>query len=747
MKQKKRLPPLGEIREGARAVFFIKPPLISLKTYLCSLNLKNMSVLETIRKRAKLLVFIIGLSLAIFILEDLFNSSKGCHGGNVNTVAVINGKMIDYTDFSKDVENALDKQKASMGTENLGDSAQTMAIQATFKNMVFNMILGPEYKKLGINVPDSEVTDLMLGPNPAPDIYRLFSDGRGGISKQFQDPRTGGLNMANVLRYVKQMNEQDQARWEMMEDKIKNDDFQQKYFFLLMNGIFIPDAMAKMDNEDATKTYDISYVLKRYTDIPDNSVTVSDQDLKDYYNAHQYEFNQPEESRRVDYVTFTASPTDADMKSIMTTVDTMYANLKREPLKEDSSYIGTTDAVNYDYHYHKAGDLPESIDSIMSHSPIGTVYGPYKEDGKYKIAKLDDIAELPDSIKYSQMFIPAPNNDFDKVKPFADSLKAIATVENFADLAKANSKDPQSADKGGDMGWVGRGKGAEFPPDLEHQVFFGKVGNVIQLKLQQGFLIICVMDQSERHTNYKVAIAMKNIEPSDSTQKAVYAQASDFELKNHTSDLFEKAAGQMNRRVVDMGENETSVAGIQTPKEFLRWAYDNKEGAVSDVISSGDNKYIVAHLMQITKMGTIPLEQVKEQVKEKVLNQKKAEKIMADMKAAVSGGLASVGQKVGSAPANAQGLTFSSYSIPTLGKEDAVIGTMSTMNTGAVSQPIQGDLGVYVIKVDSTYYTNKMDYRVMQMREQEALHNRAPNEAYNALEKKAGFVSHLGRYY
>jgi len=97
--------------------------------------------------------------------------------------------------------------------------------------------------------------------------------------------------------------------------------------------------------------------------------------------------------------------------------------------------------------------------------------------------------------------------------------------------------------------------------------------------------------------------------------------------------------------------------------------------------------------------------------------------------------------------ATAKGLTFESSTIPTLGKEDKVIGTMSALNTGAISQPIQGGLGVYVIKVDSTYYTERTDYRITQMKEQRAMQNNAPNDAYNALVKKAGFVSHFGRYY
>ena len=705
-----------------------------------------MSVLETIRKRAKLLVGIIGASLVIFVLEDALTSGKFFFGGGDNPVAIINGKKIDYSKFNTIAENAVERQKAIEGTESLRDSDQTAAIQAAFKNMVFNQVLAPQYMKLGINVPDSEVTDLMIGSHPAADVYRFFY----GLSKQFFNPQTGGLNMGMVLRYVKNMNEQQQAQWEMLEEKIKNDDLQSKFFYLLMNGIYIPDAIAKMDNEDNTKDYSISYVLKRYADIPDNGITVTDQDISDYYNKHIYEYYNQEESRRVDYVTFAVNPSDSDMTVINREVDTMYNQFKNLKPSEDSGFIVATDAQVFDYQYHKEGDLPAAIDSAMTHTQIGGMYGPYKEDGKYKIAKLLDVADLPDSLRYSRIIIQVQNQaDFDKMKPFADSLKNIATVENFPDLVKANSKDPdpEVTQKAGDMGWIIRGKQNFFPASYERQLFEGKVGNVLELPVSGGYLIVCVMDQSEKHKNYHVGIAMKDIDPSTSTQQKVFAQASDFSGKNHTSDAFEKAAGQMNRRVVDMSENETSLAGIQTPRDFIRWAYNGKEGDVSDVMSVGDNKYIVAHIMRVSKMGTTPLEQVKEEIKLKVAVDKKAEKIMADMKSALSGGLASVAQKVGGKVDTASGLTFNSYSIPSLGKEDAVLGTMSAMNTGAVSQPIQGELGVYVIKVENTYYTNKTDYRLTQMEETRALRNRAPNEAYNALLKKAGFVSHLGKYY
>ena len=51
-----------------------------------------MSALESIRKRAKLLVIIIGASLVIFVLEDALTSGKFFFGGGDNTIALINGK-------------------------------------------------------------------------------------------------------------------------------------------------------------------------------------------------------------------------------------------------------------------------------------------------------------------------------------------------------------------------------------------------------------------------------------------------------------------------------------------------------------------------------------------------------------------------------------------------------------------------------------------------------------------------------
>src|ERR1700744_436864 len=143
-----------------------------------------MSVLESIRKRAKLLVIIIGASLVIFVLEDALTSGRFFFGGGANTIAVVNGQKIDYTKFRPIADEALEKEKASVGAESLRDSDQNIVVQGAFRDMITKMILEPEYMKLGISVPDSELSNMMIGSNPSPEVYRMFSDGRGHIAKQ-----------------------------------------------------------------------------------------------------------------------------------------------------------------------------------------------------------------------------------------------------------------------------------------------------------------------------------------------------------------------------------------------------------------------------------------------------------------------------------------------------------------------------------------------------------------------------------
>src|SRR4029077_20529049 len=102
------------------------------------------------------------------------------------------------------------------------------------------------------------------------------------------------------------------------------------------------------------------------------------------------------------------------------------------------------------------------------------------------------------------------------------------------------------------------------------------------------------------------------------------------------------------------------------------------------------------------------------------------EKLMAEMKSASQGAtnIATVGQKTGIQPATAQRLAFMMYGIPGLGQENALLGVMTTLKLNGISQPIEGEQGVYVIQVDSIYVGGNMDIKAVQQQQVETMRNR-----------------------
>lgn len=84
--------------------------------------------------------------------------------------------------------------------------------------------------------------------------------------------------------------------------------------------------------------------------------------------------------------------------------------------------------------------------------------------------------------------------DKDAAKAKIEQLKAKATKENFAQLAKENSTEPGARDSGGELGWFGRGR---MVKPFEDAVFAQKVGS-IEGPVETDFGFHLIYKQAER---------------------------------------------------------------------------------------------------------------------------------------------------------------------------------------------------------------------------------------------------------
>ncbi len=717
-----------------------------------------MSVLESIRSRTGLLVGLVGLALAIFVLESLLGSGSTLFGSGNTTVGTIAGDKIDYTQYSNKVNEQINMVMQNNPNANVDDAMRSQINDIVWNQFISDKIIKPEYKKVGVSVSEDELYDLMM-VHPHQMVLQQLTDKNTGRVHEVVGTPDGNLDLIKLQQWVNGMNPEAERFWMNLETGIAESRLAEKYGTLIKKGLYVTTAEAKEAYIAQNRTMNVGYVMKRYASVSDSAVKVNDEDIQKYYKDHQYEFKSYETTRSIEYVSFDVVPSEQDMIDLEKDAQRVASEFKTKTAKEDSSYI----AQESEGGQVTISDLNKQTmiirDSSVYTDPAGTVYGPYNEGAYFKIYKLEKIKSIADSARVRHILIglknPRTNQDVPApvAKRTADSLLTLIKEKKvtFDTLVKTISDDLGSVDKGGDYGWFDENKG--FVKEFTNAGLEGTVGNISIVPTQFGFHIIEVLEVSKtKHTAYTVAQIFKLIAPSPETTKEYYKAASDFGGQNNTGELFEKAIEKqkLNKRLAEnVKENDKSLPGLEGAKDLVKWVYAAAKGEVSPQVFEFKDKFVVAHLTGIREKGTLPLDEVKEEVTVKARQAKKAAEFVKEFTAKAAGAtkLDDVATKMGIKIETSEKLNFAAFNVGTLGREDALIGTVSVMKPGSVSKPVIGENGVFVVAVASIDEgAPTTDYKQIKMQTEQMLGGRSDYEVYNALKEKAGIEDHRAKF-
>jgi peptidyl-prolyl cis-trans isomerase D len=706
-----------------------------------------MAVIGKIRKRGGLITIIIGLALAAFVLGDFWKKS-GNRGSKNTNVGVIAGEKVTNTDFEAKVTEQEELMKQQTGKENLTSAQLFQLREETWKTMTRDIILGIEYDDLGLVVSSDELWDLVQGKEPHQYILQNFAD-----------PQTGAFNPAQVRNFLQNLETYEQqkpgtkAQWANLEASIKSDRIYTKYMNLIKGGYYMPKAMAKMDYDQKNRKADFRFFADKYANIADTKVTVTQDDFQKYYDAHKQEYEQ-EASRDLEYVSFDVDPSEADLKKAKTDVNQIETDFAKQENKDVPTFVNRYSDVKYDSLYYKKGALPMNIDSLVFKAKKDELLKPIYDEATftYTLAKVMDFQMRPDSMKASHILIAyagslkAPETvtrTKDRAKAIADSLLLVIKKDGkkFDTIAKKISDDPTAATKAGDLDWFA--DGAMVGPFNEACVE-GKVGDLKVVETDFGFHIVKITGKKKLVNKARVAVITMKIEPSNETFQAKYSDASAFAGECTTMELFNKSVvdKKLNKKLAEYLTPMTdAIAGLDSPREIVRWAFEEatKKGDVSKVFDL-QGKYVVACVKEVREKGIPTLDQIKTQLEPLVKREKKAETIIKKINAFKTAGISldQLALKDSASVDTLDFITFSSYSIPGFGPEPDIIGTLFTLKTGVMSEPLKGKTGVFVVYVDkfvdapaTTDYTANQKQAVMTFK------SRVGYDLYNALEKNA----------
>ncbi|WP_298924545.1 SurA N-terminal domain-containing protein [uncultured Ramlibacter sp.] len=228
----------------------------------------------------------------------------------------------------------------------------------------------------------------------------------------------------------------------------------------------------------------------------------------------------------------------------------------------------------------------------------------------------------------------APAAERAKAKARAEELAAVVqkAPDSFADVAKKNSQDPGSAPGGGDLDFFARGAMTKAFEDAAFGLKKGEVSGVVESEF--GYHVIKLTDikapkqrsfeelKPEMEADLKKQQAQRKFaESADAFSNAVYEAADGlksvaerFKLEVRTATVTRTPA----QGVTGVLANPKFLASVFTPDSV-----EKKRNTEAVEVSAG--QLVSARIAQYTPARTLPLEEVKAQVRLRVIAARGAE--------------------------------------------------------------------------------------------------------------------------
>lgn len=707
-----------------------------------------MATLQKIRTKAGLLVaIVIGISLAAFILGDMLQSSSSIFQRDRMEIGEINGESIQYPDFQKQVEELGEIYKQNTQQNQLDENSWVQVREQTWQSNVRNVVMKDVFEDLGIEVCSEELFDMIQGQNLHPIIQQLF-----------RNQTTGQVDRSAVIRFLKgletEVAPENRNYWLYLEKQIVEERTQSKYSNMVAKGLYVTTPEAQSSVAAKSKVMNFDYVALNLASVPDSSVAVTDTDLKAYFNKNKEDYKQ-EKQRKIEYITYPVKPSAADFKDAENWINDIKSDF--ETATDNIQFVNSNSDVVFNDTWYKKETLPENVGTWVfdENAEVNSVFGPYFENETYSLAKLHAIEMMPDSVQARHILLRVNSQEeLALMQNVADSLKAVIEKGgDFAALATQYSSDQGSAIAGGDLGWFGRG---QMVKPFE-EAAFSNAKNEVQVVISQfGIHIVQTTNRSALSKQVQVAYLVRNVVSSTRTYQDTYAVASKFAGENTNAESFENAvvAEKLNKRVISVGENERQIVGLENARTLIKNAYETEEGNIilttqgSPIFELGDN-FVIAVLTEATDEGPATFEAVKPRVQLNVLKEKKTEYLMKKADAALQGktDLQAVASELNTTVKNAANIDFNAYSIPGLGLEPAVIGTVVSLDVDKISTPVAGNNGVYIVKVTSVSQIGNEDIANEKLRLAQNLVVRASSQAYEAQRKASEIVDKRSKFY
>ena len=612
-----------------------------------------MAVLETIRVKLGILITVlIAVALLSFIIDPSTLQSVASSSSKYD-VGEINGNSISYTDFQADVDRFTAINEVITGSSSMDEEQQQAIRDAAWQSLLDQHLFVRNAEKAGLHVGDEEMVALISGDMTSPVMAQnaVFFDENGNFSKDM------------VLEFVNYINTDQTGRlklyWDYIQNTAKTQQYYDKYMSLFTQSDFTNPLMMTEEIAENNNTFDVEFVMLPIGIVQDTTITVSDSEIKKYFEDHK-KFYKQQASRDIEYVVFEVVPSADDIAAANKDLVDVYDEFATTDNMK--AFLMSNSDRQYDAHWYAAGEL-NTLSTQINDFVFGNNNGVsevFQNGNFFRAVRVLESANVPDSVYVK--YVPEASENVDSLLNTVEPMW-ITEVPGYEDVmtAKKNSK------------------------------------------VTTGGIVFQVLDRTAPVAKKRIAILEKEAVASKETVNGYYSQANTFATKaagkyeNFQNVLTEE--GVYAHPLYRMLESSDMLGSIDNTKEVTRWAFESKVGDVSNIITIDNNYFIVAALTGIHKEGYADVKDFAASISSYLASEKEAAKKVAEVSEKIAGltDLEAIAEVLGTNVSTQTGVAFSS--LTSQGLDPKFIGAASVAEEGKICGPIAGGIGVYVFKV------------------------------------------------
>ena len=544
-----------------------------------------MATLQKIRNRAGLLIIVVGVALLAFIIGDGLRSGSSILQNNKNVALNIDGEKVKFEDYQQLLSDRTEQyeQQGKLTERDRVEIGNQLA-----QELIAVHAIEQEAETIGLKVTPAEVSALVFGEGlPAsPLAIQFFSQIGAGDPQQIRQLLNQlDINNIKTLPADQQgMMLKVRSKWIETEKQIHTQRLSEKLNALLTRSYAINSLDEKYTTGLGSRT--VAVVRTPSTILPNDQITVTDQQVKEYYESHKQAYAIPYEQAKVNYFSVQIRPSEADYAKAKADVDS--ARIQLLAAADPAKVVRNYDNGNAYEMYFTDQDLEQYLATIpnamtlLREGAIGSVNEPVIVNDSYKLIKLVDRKQAPEGVKVNVIALDSIN------APKADSL--IAAIQSgtstLAQVVATYSMDERTKANGGYVVIPDNYTGMPDSTLSESQLFGMGLDTLVNTPINQfvkieapsGTILARRTEPTASVNHYKIAELTVPDTFSEKTFQAAHTKVNEIYLSEKSFDQMLDDAQDDGLSVI-RGEyiNSTmpELATVPNSREVVRWAFNS----------------------------------------------------------------------------------------------------------------------------------------------------------------------------